>query len=291
VSRPHDRPYFRSYAPPDFRAHLRPACALSLAALLALSPLFSSLAEARVVDPRELEARRDFAEARYEEALHIFAELFSELGDPIYLRNLARCYQKLKRPAEAIASFQDYLVKGNLAPGEHEEIESYIAEMRALQAGQGGHPSAPNDVMKPTGIAAWQAPAAPKPASPPGAPLGSTALPGSSPTPAEDGPRRVLRSTGLAVGAAGIVLLGVGVGYGMAARSAEREVEYQYDPARDADGGHYERLQWIAYAAGGVALATGVGLLIASLRRPDAPERPASHALVSPGGLGWETTF
>jgi hypothetical protein len=263
---------------------------LSLVAVLALSPLFplfSSVAQARVVGPRELEARRDFAEARYEEALHIFAELFSEVGDPIYLRNLARCYQKLKRPAEAIASFQDYLVKGNLAPGEHEEIESYIAEMRALQAAEGARPNPPTDVAKATGGAAVPAATAPKPV----APLASTPWPMSSPAPADEGSRRILRTTGLAVGAAGIVLLGVGVGYGMAARSAQREVEYQYDPARDADGNHYERLQWIAYAAGGVALATGVGLLIATLRGSESRQYPGSHALLSPRGLGWETTF
>jgi len=258
--------------------------------VLVQSPL-SSLAQARAVDPRELEARRDFAEARYEDALHIFAELFSQVGDPIYLRNLARCYQKLRRPAEAIARFQDYLVKGNLAPGERGEIESYIAEMRALQASERPRPDAPTDPVKPTGRpAAVQASAAPPLAVQPVAPVTPPAGSVPPPAPADEGNGRVLRTTGLAVGAAGIALLAVGVGYGMAAHSAQREVEYQYDSARDAQGSHYERLQWIAYAAGGVALATGAGLLIAGLRGSGA-ERSQSHALVSPGGLGWETTF
>ena len=274
------RPHVRSHA-------LSPVPLAALLLLSPLLPLLSSVAEARVVDPRELEARRDFAEARYEDALHIFAQLFSEVGDPIYLRNLARCYQKLKRPAEAIASFQDYLVKGKLAPGEHEEIESYIAEMRALQASEGVRPSAPNEVARSTEGAVVPTAPVPKPV----APLAATAWPVGSPAPADGGTRRILRTTGLAVGAAGVVLMGVGVGYGMAARSAQREVEYQYDPARDADGKHDERMQWIAYAAGGVAVATGVGLLIATLRGSESPRNPASHALLSPRGLGWETTF
>jgi len=273
-------------------AHARTAVALSLTAFLLVHSPLPALGQARAVDPRELEARRDFAEARYEDALHIFAELFSQVGDPIHLRNLARCYQKLKRPAEAIARFQDYLVKGNLSPGERGEIESYIAEMRALQAIERPRGDAPNDVAKPTGIPpAVQTSRAPSPAAQPVAPAPSPGWPAAPPPPADDGNGRVLRTTGLAVGAAGIVLLGVGVGYGMAARSAQREVEYQYDSARDADGGHYERLQWIGYAAGGAALATGVGLLIASLRGSAAAERSESHALVRPGGLGWETTF
>jgi hypothetical protein len=271
--------------------HARTALALSLVAISAFNPLFPPFAQARTVDPRELEARRDFAEARYEDALHIFAQLFSEAGDPIYLRNLARCYQKLKRPAEAIAGFQDYLVKGNLAPGEREEIGSYIAEMRALQSEQRAPAVAPNEISKPTGSAPVEASRAPKPASQLVAPLPAPRGPVTPPAPADTGNRRLLRVTALAAGAAGVVLLGVGVGYGMAAHSAQSEVEYQYDPARDAEGGHYERLQWIAYAAGGVALATGVGLLIASLRGPETAERSESHALVGPRGLAWEATF
>lgn len=271
--------------------HARAALALSLVAIFLANPLTLPSAEARTVDPRELEARRDFAEARYEDALHIFAQLFSEVGDPIYLRNLARCYQKLKRPTEAIASFEDYLVKGNLAPGEREEIRSYIAEMRALQTAQRGRADAPNALPKPTGSAAVEASRAARPVSQPVAALPPPRGPVTDSAPTDAGNRRLLRSTALAAGAAGVVLLGVGVGYGMAAHSAQSEVEYQYDPARDADGSHYERLQWIAYAAGGVALATGVGLLIASLRGPGSSERSESHALVGPRGFAWETTF
>ena len=271
------------------RVHARNVVALCLIASLAAQlPVAIAVAAARAVDPRELEARRDFAEARYEEALHIFAQLFSESGDPIYLRNLARCYQKLKRPAEAIAGFEDYLVKGNLAPGERDEIESYIAEMRALQSAERAPAVAPNERAHATRGALVEAPRTAAPAQPAAARPAPLALP----APADGGGRRVLRITGLAAGAAGVVLLGVGVGYGMAARSAQREVEYQYDPTRDANGSHYERLQWIAYAAGGVALATGLGLLISSLvGGARSSERSESHALVSPGGLGWETTF
>jgi len=268
-------------------AHARTALALSLLATLVVRPSFAA---GRAVDPRELEARRDFAEARYEDALHIFAELFSEVGDPIYLRNLARCYQKLKRPSEAIAGFQDYLVKGNLAPGEREEIESYITEMRALQTAERTPAAAASHAATPAASATGESVRAPKPAGPV-VPLAQPATGPVEPPPAADGNRRILRLTGLAAGAAGIVLVGVGVGYGMAAHSAQGEVEHQYDAARDAEGGHYERLQWIAYAAGGVALATGTALIIASLRGTGSAERSASHALVSPGGLGWETTF
>ena len=270
--------------------HARAALALSLVAIFLANPLTLPSAEARTVDPRELEARRDFAEARYEDALHIFAQLFSEVGDPIYLRNLARCYQKLKRPAEAIASFQDYLVKGNLTPGEREEIGSYIAEMRALQSAERARADAPNALPKATGNAPVEASRTARPASQPVAGL-PPPRESATPPPPDAGNRRLLRTTALAAGAVGVVLLGVGVGYGMAAHSAQSEVEYQYDPARDAQGGHYERLQWIAYAAGGVALATGVGLLIASVRGSGSAERSESHALVGPRGFAWETTF
>jgi tetratricopeptide (TPR) repeat protein len=81
------------------------------------------------IDPRELNARKEFAAGRYDQSVEIFAGLFAETGDPVFLRNIARCYQKLKRPDEAIANFQEYLTKGNLSSGERAEIESYVEEM------------------------------------------------------------------------------------------------------------------------------------------------------------------
>lgn len=255
------------------------------------------------VDKRELEARRDFAEARYEDALHLFAALFSEVDDPIYLRNIARCYQKMQRPAEAIAMFRDYLQKGKLGPTEREEIESYIAEMETLRRTQrtmaaGAHerqgqaapdhgtpvPARPTALETPPPAVVTTTPPTATAPAPPASPV--NLLPD-----APESGRRRLDPVGLVVGAAGVVLVGVGVGFGLAARSAAREVEMQYDAARDTQGARYERWQWTAYAAGGVALATGAVLLIARLRSSRSDDRTERHARLGPTASGLEARF
>ena len=96
------------------------------------------------VDKRELEARADFAAGRYQKAVDTFAQLFADTGDPLYLRNIGRCYQKMKRAQEATDSFQEYLLKSkNLSKSERQEIEGYIKEMQALKASEAPPPPPP----------------------------------------------------------------------------------------------------------------------------------------------------
>ena len=80
--------------------------------------MHAGTAQAAPVSARELRARQDFAAGRYEEAVEIFAELYAKTADPIFLRNIARCYQKQNRADEAIANFREYLTKAKkLSPG------------------------------------------------------------------------------------------------------------------------------------------------------------------------------
>src|SRR5688572_7224818 len=69
-------------------------------------------------DRRELEGRALFAKGDYKQALDVFAQLFAEKGDPIYLRNIGRCYQKLRQPEKAIDSFREYLRRARVKPRE-----------------------------------------------------------------------------------------------------------------------------------------------------------------------------
>jgi len=90
---------------------------------------------ARAEHASELKAREDFAAGRYHQALDIFAKLYAETLNPVYLRNIARCHQKLREPNEAIDSFRDYLATGKtISPEERAEINGYIKEMEALRA-------------------------------------------------------------------------------------------------------------------------------------------------------------
>ena len=85
----------------------------------------------------ELKARQAFAASRYDEAIEIFAQLYAESLNPIYLRNIGRCHQKKREPEKAIDAFQDYLAKGkSITPTERKEIQGYIKDMEQLRDDQ-----------------------------------------------------------------------------------------------------------------------------------------------------------
>ena len=90
---------------------------------------------ARADHASEMKARESFAAGRYDEALQTFAKLYAETLNPIYLRNIGRCQQKLKQPDKAIDAFHDYLIKGGkkISSDEKAEINGYIKEMEALR--------------------------------------------------------------------------------------------------------------------------------------------------------------
>jgi len=88
-------------------------------------------------DPREVEGRTLFAKGEYEAAVDLYAKLFAEKGDPIYLRNIGRCNQKLRRPDRAIDAFREYLRRARkVKSSERQEIEGFIHEMEELRAQQ-----------------------------------------------------------------------------------------------------------------------------------------------------------
>jgi hypothetical protein len=135
---------------------------------------------ARAEHASELKAREDFAAGRYHQALDMFAKLYAETLNPVYLRNIARCHQKLREPNEAIDTFRDYLAKGKtISPEERAEINGYIKEMEALRAEraevarQAKQAAAPPPAPPPPATPAPVQPIAPAPAMPP-----STGAPG-----------------------------------------------------------------------------------------------------------------
>jgi hypothetical protein len=108
----------------------------------------------------EMKARESFAAGRFDEALELFAKLYAETLNPIYLRNIGRCHQKLREPQKAIDAFHDYLAKGKkIGPDERAEIDGYIKEMEALREEQAKQAAPPPAPVQPI--------VAPQPAGPP----------------------------------------------------------------------------------------------------------------------------
>lgn len=273
-------------------AVLLPALALLLAA--------AAPAIAAPLDKKEVQARKDFAAGRYEQAADAFAELFAQTADPIYLRNIGRCYQKLKRPQDAVSSFQEYLRKArNLSAAEREEIDGYIKEMEALQAAQQPPPPAP--AVSPSEPAKEMPP--PQSTTPPPAvtPPHNDTSPAAAivvPPPAtgdEAQTARSFRIAGITTGAAGIALLGTGLAFGLAAKSASDSVSMFWDPDKDRAGQRYETLQWVGYGLGAASLGTGIFLYLYG--RATSEEKHASSWTVRTafatdgGGMAVEGTF
>jgi hypothetical protein len=117
----------------------------------------------------EMKAREEFAAGRYDEAKDTFAKLYAKSLNPIYLRNIGRCYQKKREPQAAIDQFQDYLAKTKsgkykITADERAEIEGYIKEMQALRDEQARAAAPPPPV---TPLSPQLPPPGPGPATPP----------------------------------------------------------------------------------------------------------------------------
>ncbi len=113
-------------------------------------------------DPREMQAREDFAAGSYQEALDIYTKLYAERLHPTYLRNIGRCYQNLNEPDRAISSFREYLRKAKDMPAdERAEVEGYIKEMEDLQKQNAAAAEAAKPVPQPLPPVAPVAPVRP----------------------------------------------------------------------------------------------------------------------------------
>jgi tetratricopeptide (TPR) repeat protein len=158
---------------------------------------------------REKKAESAFMAAHYQEAAELLNGLYAEFHNPVYLRNLGRCHQRLKDPDRAIAAFDEYLRRGkNIAPAEREEVQGFIREMEELKR-QNEAAAAPSPPPPPVVATAMPPPLVPTAVMPP-----PPAMVTSTPEPARPGGSG--RSSGklvggLLLGAAGLMAAGGGV--------------------------------------------------------------------------------
>jgi hypothetical protein len=238
-------------------------------------------------DKREVDAIADFAAGRYQQAIDLFAQLYGETMDPVYLRNIGRCQQGLGQAQLAINSFREYLKKSKgMKADERKEIEGYIKEMEAMLAAQHpaaappttAAPSAPVTAAPP--IAPQSSPGAPAPASAPSpAPTSATAAapPASGGAVAPEPPGMPLvsasaapptthavhpwRVPGIVVTAVGAALIGTGVAFGLSAKNDASAVSATYDPSRADAGKRNARIGAVADIVGAAAVVTGIVLI------------------------------
>lgn len=97
-----------------------------------------------------------------------------------------------------------------------------------------------------------------------------------------------LRTTGVILGAAGVLAIGTGVGFGIAARSAGTDNSKPgntFDPDADRSGKRYQTLQYVGYGVGAALLTAGVVTFVLGID-PDRSKDKTSAAFVPLQGHG-----
>jgi len=271
--------------------------------------IFASVAFAQAQDPREAEARKDCLSGKCEAGITLLAELFAESGNSNFVYNQARCYEQNARPDEAIQRFREYLrIARNLGADEKSDVDSHIAECRAMKAEQdrdrsmaAGTAVTPAPSVVPASAPAAAAPVlVPEVAPPPSAaaPVASPSpvaaaevavMPASSPESAGTG----LRTWGVVAGSVGVVAVGAGVVFSLLTSSTKKQVESDgrigfYDPNKDARGRTYSTMQWVGYGVGaGTIAASAVMFLLGSAADHVAGAQPvAILPAIGPGQGG-----
>jgi tetratricopeptide (TPR) repeat protein len=160
---------------------------LTPAAAVAQAPPAAAGNATKASKARELAARKAFGAGDWAKALELYSDLYAETLHPIYLRNIARCHQRLRNPQKAIDLFQEYVAKYKPEAEERTEIDGFIKEMEQLRQQQAlqAAPAAPARPAAATAEAAapvttatdtTTAPAGPLPAHAPVPAAGNAAL-------------------------------------------------------------------------------------------------------------------
>ncbi len=179
--------------------------------LLSLT-FFVSLAWARTPAQKrddEKKSQTSFIAGRYEESVDILASLYAEFKEPVYLRNIGRCYQRMKQADRAIASFEEYLLKAkDASTAEREEVRGFIRDMEALKRSQTPAPPPPPPRAEPV-----VAPPPPAPLVVPApAPVPRPDLTAAPPPPAPSSSSNTMRLIGWSgVAAGGLMAVGGGL--------------------------------------------------------------------------------
>jgi hypothetical protein len=235
---------------------------------------------------RDLKAYEAFLAGHLQKSLELTAALYADFGDPIYLRNLARCHQRLEHTDAAIFYFREYLAKAQgLDAAQVAEVQGFIRQMEQRKREQGAaRPAA----AATTPTVTDDSPPAPAELTaarrsgddPWGAEEAASATPiqkvvAESPPPAE--PSGLSRSAALGLaggmGAAGVAAVVVGSVFGLQAKARADESNAECMPMnvcglqgkelRD-EAFRKAQVSTIAFVTGGVLLGASLYFLLSA---------------------------
>jgi tetratricopeptide (TPR) repeat protein len=225
-------------------------------------------------------------------AIELYLQAYALIPQPLLLSNIGSEYQQENKTVEALKYFCKYLE----ADPTGSNVSYATAQAKTLQI-QLGNKVDDKDVCKPT-----LAPPPPPPdttgtgsAAPPGPQVTGTGDLSTPPAAPPEHHGKGLEYAGLGIGAAGAIGLGVGVYFGVQAKSASDTISNHKigDPwpanikQIEKDGQSDEDKQVTFMIAGGAVLAAGAVIYLIGHARASASEEHASLApIVTPDSLG-----
>jgi hypothetical protein len=218
----------------------------------------------------------------HESAIDLYGQAYILVPTPILLSNIASEYQSSNKPVQALKYFCDYLK----AEPTGANVTYATAQAKTLQIQLGHTPVDDSDVCKP--------PEPPKLVEPPKPEPTVTATTTPITEPSAPQPGRTFEIAGLAVGGAGVLAFGVGVYYGLQAKSISDDISshstmmaWRNDiVAYEQEGQDDQTKQIIFMTAGGVIAAGGVVLYVLGHSKNTAAEPVTLRPLASPTSVG-----
>jgi tetratricopeptide (TPR) repeat protein len=226
---------------------------------------------------------------KYGQAVDEYLAAYDLAPLPLLLYNVAQAYRLKGDRRKALQYYEKYLAaepngRSSAQASIHADVlrKAIEAEDRAdaERRAQEPPPPAPEPAVEP--------PPAPTPVMTPAPPAPVAPPPAREPAEAAHGGGG-LRVAGIVTGAAGVVCVGVGVYFGLHARSLADEVADTYSQDKVDEGEAANRNMFILYGAGAAAIVTGGVLYWLGARGPSTDAAAVSVApVLTPASAGLE---
>jgi hypothetical protein len=222
----------------------------------------------------------------HESAVDLYLNAYEIIPQPLLLSNIGSEYQQMKKPVEALKYFCKYLDADGL---QGQNAGYATAQAKTLYIELGGVSDVKDeDVCKP--IVKPQAEPAPTPAVAPTA-IEPTPTPGL----VDSGPKTSpLRYVGLGLGVAGAAVFGVGVYYGLHAKSISDDISNHpmTEPWQgnikelEQEGKDAEKKQIMFMVGGGAAFVAGTALFFLTAPKKQTESGVVVAPLATPESMG-----
>jgi tetratricopeptide (TPR) repeat protein len=199
----------------------------------------------------------------YDAAIELYTKANALSPHPLLIYNLAQAHRLAGRLDKALELYNKYLVADPDGP-QASNARGFVSELQAKIAA--ARPPAP--APEPGGV---------EPGVAGSAPGQQSSISATTDAP----PGRGLRLAGIAAGAGGVIMLGVGIGFAIHGASLSDQIEKQYVQRKYDEGQRANTLAAVGLISGSVLVVAGAGMYWWSYRAERSGERVSVVPMVS----------